>query len=184
MSEPDIEEHEEDLSGHDVLMGKEERFIVLLRHGIAQERTGEKPDEERHLTTEGHARMKQIARGLAVILPRAQALYSSPLLRCIQTSLWVTKVYGKRLRIQSTDALRPGSEPSLIINTVKAIPERRVILVGHEPNLTATALLWAGLDSDDPLELKKGGCYGIRLSGDSAHLEWVLPPRVLRRLAK
>ena len=40
------------------------------------------------------------------------------------------------------------------------------------------------VDSDDPLELKKGGCYGIRISGETAHLEWVLPPGVLRRIAK
>ena len=184
MSKGDLDEPEEEQSSNDALMSSEERFVVLVRHGIAEERTGEKPDEERHLTTEGHARMKQIAKGLSAIFPRAQALYSSPLLRAMQTSLWLTKVYGRKLRLQSTDALRPGSDPSLIINMVKGVPERRVILVGHEPHLTATALLWTGLDSDDPLELKKGGCYGIRISADAAHLEWVLPPRVLRRIAK
>ena len=79
--------------------------------------------------------MKQIAKGLSSIFPRAQALYSSPLLRAMQTSLWLTKVYGRKLRLQSTDSLRPGSDPSLIINMVKGVPERRIILVGHEPHL-------------------------------------------------
>jgi len=38
-------------------------------------------DEDRSLTAEGHARMKQIARGLEQALPKANAIYSSPLLR-------------------------------------------------------------------------------------------------------
>ena len=36
--------------------------------------------------------------------------------------------------------------------------------------------------SDSPIELKKGGCYGLRLTADgNAHLEWMLPPRAMRR---
>jgi hypothetical protein len=38
------------------------------------------------------------------------------------------------------------------------------------------------MSSDGTIELKKGGCYGVRLFSDSsAQLEWMLPPRVLRR---
>jgi phosphohistidine phosphatase len=182
MVKDDEVEQKEDSAEADALMGSGERFVVLLRHGIAEERTGSKPDEDRHLTTEGHARMKQAAKGLTGIFPKAQSLYSSPLLRCIQTSIWVTKNYHKKVRLQSTDALRPGADPAAIIDLVKSMSDRRIILVGHEPHLTATMLAWTGLHPGSPLELKKGGCYGIRVSGDTAWLEWILPPRVLRRI--
>ena len=37
-----------------------------------------------------------------------------------------------------------------------------------------------GMRSHSEIELKKGGCYGIRVEDGAAHLEWMLPPRILR----
>jgi phosphohistidine phosphatase len=162
------------------------RLIILLRHGIAEPKVGSKPDEDRSLTKEGHARMKQISRGLAEIFPRAEAIYSSPLLRCVQTALWVSKGYRGELRPQTTDVLLPGASADSLRKFIDSAEERRLILVGHEPNLSDgfQKLLKLG-GSSGSLELKKGGCYGVRIADDgSARLEWVLTPRVLRRLAE
>jgi phosphohistidine phosphatase len=170
------------MNDEDRLHEDNEKFVVLLRHGVAEERSAEKPDEDRSLTTEGHARMKQICNGLAEVFPKPQALYTSPLLRAMQTAIWITKGYRKRLELQSSDALRPGRDPEEVIALLRSIPARRIILVGHEPLLTETAIRLAGLNAGDALELKKGGCYGIRVGSDGGHLEWLLPPRVLRRV--
>src|SRR5215210_5316150 len=89
--------------------GQRDRFVVLLRHGIAEDRVGEKTDEERSLTPEGHARMKQIAKGLERAFPKAQVIYSSPLLRAVQTALWLSKGYRSRVKVNTTDALIPGA---------------------------------------------------------------------------
>ncbi|MFL6244408.1 MAG: SixA phosphatase family protein [Thermoanaerobaculia bacterium] len=160
----------------------EERFIVLLRHGIAEERTPDKKDEDRGLTSEGHARMKEIARGLERAFPKAQVIYSSPLLRAVQTALWVSKGYKSRVNIKTTDALAPGTTPKQFLELIKSIPERRVILVGHEPTLSADMTALVGIESAK-FELKKGGCYGVRIAPDgTATLEWLLAPRVLRKL--
>jgi phosphohistidine phosphatase SixA len=60
--------------------------------------------------------------------------------------------------------------------------QRRIICVGHEPNLTTAMLTFTNMHTDGAIELKKGGCYGLRFFDDGpAHLEWMLPPRVLRR---
>jgi phosphohistidine phosphatase len=161
-----------------------ERFIVLLRHGIAEEASAEKKDEDRGLTSEGHARMKEIARGLERVLPKAQAIYTSPLLRAVQTALWVSKGYKSRVTINTTDALAPGASPKDFRAFIESIAERRVIIVGHEPNLTRSMAALTGVE-DAKLELKKGGCYGVRLLSDgTATLEWLLPPRVLRKLGE
>jgi phosphohistidine phosphatase len=157
------------------------RFIVLLRHGIAEEASAEKKDEDRGLTKEGHARMKEIARGLEHLLPKAQAIYTSPLLRAVQTALWVSKGYKSRANINTTDSLAPGASVKQFRAFIDAIAERRVIIVGHEPNLTRGMAALTGVDAAK-LELKKGGCYGVRLLEDgSATLEWLLPSRVLRK---
>lgn len=161
-----------------------EQFIVLLRHGIAEEATPDKPDEARSLTPEGHARMKQIARGLERVLPRAQAIYASPLVRAAQSALWISKGYRLRAEVRTTEALAPEAGPDEFRTFVKGIAERRVILVGHEPNLTHSLHLLTGIDASK-LELKKGGAYGVLVHEDGrGELEWVLTPRILRRLGE
>jgi phosphohistidine phosphatase len=155
-------------------------FIVLLRHGIAEDRTPDTSDEERRLTETGKRRMKQIARTLALIFPEAEALYSSPLVRAVETSQAVEKAYGGELKMQTTDALKPGTDAGEFRKLLANIKSEFAIFVGHEPILTEIMLDLTAMRSGSQIELKKGGCYGIRLDDGSAHLEWMLPPRVLR----
>ena len=165
--------------------GRRERFLVLLRHGIAEDPVEGKADEDRSLTPEGHARMKQIARGLERAFPKAQAIYASPLLRAVQTALWISKGYRSRVKVQTSDALIPGADPKELLELVSGIAGRRIILVGHEPNLTDNMMELVGLTAARQFDLKKGGCYGIRLYADgSALLEWLLSPRILRKLGE
>jgi phosphohistidine phosphatase len=157
------------------------RLVIFLRHGIAEDRTGEKPDADRSLTREGHAKMKEIGKGLATIVPKAEIIYSSPLLRAVQTALWVSKAFKSKVAVKTTDALAPEASYEDFKNLLDSTPESRVIFVGHEPTLSRNAAELA--DVQGKLELKKGGCYGVRIDSDSgATLEWILSPRVLRRL--
>ncbi len=159
-----------------------ERFIVLLRHGIAEDATPDKKDDDRGLTAEGHARMKQIARGLERALPKVRAIYTSPLLRAVQTALWVSKAYRSRATVNTVGALSPSATPKQFLALVKSIKERRAVIVGHEPVLTLGLRALVGVEG---LELKKGGCFGVRLLPEgTAVLEWVLPPRILRELGE
>jgi phosphohistidine phosphatase len=166
--------------------GQRDHFLVLLRHGIAEDKSEAKPDEERSLTVEGHARMKQIAKGLERAFPKAQAIYSSPLLRSVQTALWVSKAYRSRIKVNTTNALIPGSSHAAFDEFMKSLKERRTIIVGHEPNLSDNVIALVGLPSGNGIELKKGGCYGVRVRADdgSASVEWLLSPRILRKLGE
>ena len=93
-------------------------FVVLLRHGIAHPR-GTKPEEERDLTELGHKRMKTVARGLANLFPKAAALLSSPLLRCVQTAEHIEKAYGGKLHIELRDELRPEGDRAALRRLVE-----------------------------------------------------------------
>jgi phosphohistidine phosphatase len=144
------------------------KFLVLLRHGIAEEKTAEKPDADRELTDEGRRRMKRTARALAELFTAAEAIYSSPLVRCVQTAEIVAKAYG--LEVKTSDALKPDGD---VADARKLLPSADfAIFVGHEPNLSAIMLDLTKMRGE--IALKKGGCYGIKFDGRAARLEWML----------
>ncbi len=156
-----------------------EKFVILLRHGIAEPK-GSAPEETRPLTEDGHKRMKENARGLASLFPKAEAILTSPLTRAVQTAEWVVRAYAS-LPLVTSDLLRPEADPGALRQLLDATSVGRFILVGHEPNLTEGMLTLTKMHADSEIELKKGGCYAIRITetGD-AHLEWMLAPKVMR----
>jgi len=159
-----------------------QQFVVLLRHGVAEERTDEKPDSDRSLTKEGIQKMKKISRGLAELFPDADLLLSSPLVRCVQTALWVAKSYDQKIEIRTADELMPGATPAAYLALLKRVQLERVVIVAHEPDLTNCMLALASLESRSDLQLKKGGAYGLNISARGGSLQWMLTPRILRKL--
>ena len=151
------------------------KFLVLLRHGIAEDAKEGQSDLDRELTAKGRHRMERIAAGLARIFSEAEAIYSSPAVRAMQTAEPVAKALD--LKIQKSDELAPGKPPRKLVDEVKV---DYAIFVGHEPTLSSLMLDLTRIHGD--IELKKGGCYGIAFEGNDARLEWVLAPGVLRRL--
>ncbi|HUJ12305.1 MAG TPA: histidine phosphatase family protein [Thermoanaerobaculia bacterium] len=151
------------------------KFLVLLRHGIAEDPSPEKNDIDRELTAKGRRRMEAIAAGLARVFPEAEAIYSSPAVRAMQTAAPVAKRYG--LKIQKSDDLAPGRPPRKVVGEAGV---DFAIFVGHEPTLSELMLELTRTEGE--IELKKGGCYGIAFVGETPRLEWILTPRVLRRL--
>jgi len=163
-------------------MEANEKFIVLLRHGIAEPHGARENDDERVLTATGARRMKQIGRGLTKFFPKAEVIYTSPLIRCMQTAERVAKAYGSATLLKTADALKPGTNTDDIRALIAASEAQHIICVGHEPSLSAAMLAITRMSSDGTIELRKGGCYGVRLLADgNARLEWMLRPRVLRR---
>ena len=157
-------------------------LIVLLRHGIAKEKGGGKPDEERRLTREGHEKMKRVGRALAAILTDADAIYSSPLVRAYETAEWVAKAYDGKLEIETTTVLAPGHDPDEFRALLRRAGKKNcAYFVGHEPHLTSLMLALANMHAEGELSLKKGGCYGLDIeSADSpAQLRWMLAPGLL-----
>ncbi|HEY2093960.1 MAG TPA: phosphohistidine phosphatase SixA [Thermoanaerobaculia bacterium] len=158
-------------------------LIVLLRHGIAEEKGGDKPDEERRLTRDGNDKMKRVARALAEILPDAGAIYSSPLVRAYETAEWVAKAYGTKLEIETTDALAPGHDPAEFRDLLRRSGGKYkcAYYAGHEPHLTTLMLALTSMHGDGELSLKKGGCYGLDINDADApaRLRFMLAPGLL-----
>jgi phosphohistidine phosphatase len=158
-----------------------------MRHGIAAERVGPfaSNDAKRPLTAKGRKRTRQIATGLDNIGVRFDWIISSPLVRARETAEIVAAASHSKPPVELSNTLRPGGSLDEIISLLaKNGSSERVLLVGHEPDLSSLAARLIGAGGVANLTLKKGGCCLIRFDGRPAQsageLLWWATPRMLR----
>jgi phosphohistidine phosphatase len=163
--------------------------LVVVRHGIAEERERWAPQDDklRPLTDDGKKKMKEAAKGLRSLVPRLDVVATSPLTRAVQTAQLLAKVYDKPDPV-SVDALVPGQRPPAIASWLRTQSlEKTVAIVGHEPGLGAVASWLAAGTERSFVDLGKGGAclldLGERIEAGEAILIWVLRPSQLRALA-
>lgn len=163
--------------------------LCIMRHGIAVARgaAGFSDDSKRPLTSEGQEKMAEIAKGLDRAGLDPDWIVTSPLVRAVETGEVVAKTVSVRPPVDVCDALRPGGSPEELVAFLAKRPgRRRVLVVGHEPDLTELASRLIGAGSHANLTLKKGGCCLISFDQfppqDPGELVWWLTPRLLRKL--
>lgn len=157
--------------------------LLLLRHGIAQDAgpdTGWR-DEPRALTARGIARMQEEARGMAALGVRADAILTSPLVRCRQTAEIVAAAIGGGVREDAR--LRPGADLDLVEDILLEHPDAgSVLLCGHQPDLSQ---LVAALTGGGSAEFRKGSLAILEVASPrpaGGRLRALYPPAVLRAL--
>jgi phosphohistidine phosphatase len=165
--------------------------LLVIRHAIAENRESfsktSQDDDLRPLTAEGRYKMVQCAEGLRAITPKISMLATSPLARARETAEIVAEEYGIDIRAE-TDTLRPKAAFTDFANWIAEHDHPVVAIVGHEPHLSTlvTWLLCGGEESH--VEMKKGGACFLAFKSapkkESGTLEWALPPRLLRAIAK
>ncbi|MGH9784881.1 MAG: phosphohistidine phosphatase SixA, partial [Terriglobia bacterium] len=163
--------------------------IIVMRHGIAAKRgvpVGS-DDAKRPLTSKGKQRTEQIAAGLNQLGCDVDWIVTSPLVRAAETAELVAASFRRRVPVDTCAALRPGGSPEDLLSFLAKNPERkRVLLVGHEPDLSQLAARLIGAGSQANLAFKKGGCCLIRFDDDpsrsTGQLVWWLTPRLLRAI--
>ena len=162
--------------------------LYLIRHGLAEERGDEWPDDnKRPLTDEGISRMRKAARGLARLGMTVDIVLSSPLVRARQTAELVAAGLDPRPSLVNIDSLAPdGSYAAIVADLEKHGRKPRIALVGHEPAIGELAARLIG--SRHALEFKKGAVCRIDLDelppAGPGDLRWMLTPKILRSLRK
>lgn len=164
--------------------------LLIIRHGPAGDRAAweaeGRDDRLRPLTPDGKKEVRRVAKGLATLVPKIDLLATSPLVRAAQTAEIVADHSG--CKSVTLEPLAPGNDPA---KTVHWLSEQRstqtVALVGHEPDLSTLVCYLLTGNRAAFIELKKSGACLLEVNdppkpGD-ATLGWLLPPRVLRRLA-
>jgi phosphohistidine phosphatase len=166
--------------------------LYVLRHAIAVERGTRdylEDDSKRPLTKKGIRRMRRGVRGLARAGLAFDLLLTSPYARARQTAEIVAEALEGDDRMEVFQPLTPETPPEQAIRQIARRTEKldSVLLVGHEPQLSAIGSLLLAGNSGLALELGKGGAFKLeaeQLVPGAAVLEWWLTPRQLRRLGE
>ena len=163
---------------------------LLLRHGIAVERDEwEGPEADRPLTERGATRVGQVAVGLKRLGVQPTHVWSSPLIRAIETAKIVHRSLRVRSAVQIVDALLPDASPDRLLSILHNLPpESCVLCVGHEPQLgMAASVMLAGKPST-AFPFKKAGACLIELAippkPGRGVLRWWLTPAQLRAMGE
>ena len=160
------------------------RELLLLRHGIAEERRVDLPDGRRALTPEGRQRSEAVLQCLVALGLGCDLLLSSPLTRARQTAD-LARLAGLAPDLELAAALEPAGEigPLLQLWLGASSPRpgwRRLALVGHEPDLGQLAAHLIGAPAG-AVTLKKAGMALVALpeDGSPARLKLLLSPHSL-----
>jgi phosphohistidine phosphatase len=167
--------------------------LLLLRHGIAEDRDAVAEDGQRSLTREGRDRAARVIQRLVAMDLGCDLVLSSPLVRARQTAE-LAVAWGLAPELELAAGLAPLADPLPLLERwlgpLSPRPGwRRLALVGHEPDLSTLAALLIGVpmaQAPQALQLKKAGVALLRwptqpqgsLPG-SAQLALLLPPRLL-----
>ena len=162
--------------------------LYLVRHAIAEERGPKWPDDtKRPLSKDGARRMRTVARGLNRLDIKFDIVLTSPLVRARQTADILASAFDVKPPVVIAASLAPGARYADLLADVKRQPRRECIaLVGHEPDLGATAARLAGLKR--PLEFKKGAVCRIDVDAvppaGAGVLRWFATPALLRAIGR
>ena len=150
--------------------------VYILRHGKAAPPSLRIPsDHDRPLTDAGRRELSRTGRALRHMGIRPDTLASSPLLRAVQTAEAISRHVGADVEIW--EDLKPETTPDETLDTIRLSGADSIMVVGHEPHLTA---LISHMTSGHPIHisLKKGGLACVRLPvlGRGA-LRYILTPK-------
>ena len=161
--------------------------LCFFRHGIAVDKNdpGVNSDRDRALTAEGIRKTHAAAEGLARMELSFDKILTSPWLRAIQTARIAGEVLGISDRVEEMEELAGDRSAEDVLSRLAGYEEaERLMLVGHEPLLSAciSTLLTSGPSLQ--IDLKKGGACTVEVerirSKAGGTLLWLATSKQLR----
>lgn len=145
-------------------------------------------DRDRPLTGEGRKKVRRIARAMQKLDLQFDWILSSPYVRARETTEIVTRILQSPRHFDLRDELIPGRSGKELTKLLAARPKsvNRVLIVGHEPDLSLFISVLLTGKSASMVALKKGGLGKLQIDqlrwGACAILEWLLTPQQLIRI--
>ena len=119
--------------------------VFLLRHAEAAQETVALRDPHRHLTAIGRSQARAIGDRLRWHDCTPTHIWSSPLVRAIQTTELVVSRFASLVPVETMPALAPSENPRDVVAALRALPGDAIaLLVGHEPGLSGIGALLVG----------------------------------------
>ncbi|MBX3394415.1 MAG: phosphohistidine phosphatase SixA [Phycisphaerae bacterium] len=163
-------------------------LLYLVRHAIAVERGDSTySDGERPLTEKGARRMCRVVRGLARLGVHLDAIWTSPLVRAIQTAEILATLPRFTGKMTVDKALAPGGDADALISDVGHSGNVGALaLVGHEPDLSELCGRLITGRSESVVALRKGAVACVEIvefePAVRGVLQWLMQPGALRRI--
>jgi phosphohistidine phosphatase len=150
--------------------------LWLLRHGEAEPHDA-RPDDDRQLTDRGRAQSRAAGAALAALKVEIHVAFTSPKVRARDTALLACEALG--VEPIDHEPLAGGFDGGDALGLMAAAgADQRVLVVGHEPDLSQVVYDLGG----GRIDMKKGGIAALRLDGTSAELIVLLRPREIDRI--
>ena len=134
--------------------------LYLVRHAEAIERSSTTPDASRYLTTKGRLSFRKIARRVRKAGIAPAVIFTSPLLRSVQTA----EILAERLKHKGEVVVARELSPGFDLRALRALlagagnPEEAAF-VGHEPDLGGLAATLLSVPGGFPL--RKGAVVAL-----------------------
>ena len=150
--------------------------LILIRHGIAEERTPEGDDFYRKLTEEGVEELTAFLPDIAPLLTESGNLkiWTSPLVRARQTAELVAEATAVEV-IQPQEFLETGDSAAFMEALKQEDDGFNLALVGHEPYMS----IWTKELIGAAIPFKKGAVafFTVDMTAEPiGNLEWLLAP--------
>jgi len=155
--------------------------IYLMRHGKAEDYGPGGSDAARRLTKRGHEEIRAAARWMKSQELSFDLIAASPLARAQETAGIVAAVLGQKT-VESWEVLVPGGNPDTVCHAIGRYPDTAsLLLVGHEPLLSALASRMVAGNEDAGIVMTKGAVAKIRNfsfeAGCKGELHWLITAR-------
>ena len=138
--------------------------LYLVRHAEAIERSGTMPDANRYLTPKGRSAFRKIARRVRKAGIAPAVIFTSPLLRAVQTA----EILAERLKHEGPVVVARELSPGFDHRGLRALLHgsgdiEEAAFVGHEPDLGDLAATLLALPGGFPL--RKGAVLALEVDG-------------------
>jgi phosphohistidine phosphatase len=155
-------------------------ILYVMRHAEAVEGSDILHDEWRYLTEKGRSETEKVSSKIAKFGPKPRMTITSPLTRAVQTAEIVAEKACRKNVVAASGLLMPGADIAELITHIKGCKDaRRVMLVGHEPQLGSLVATLLGR-KDEAISLKKSSCFALELDPHTndkpANFLWYLVP--------
>ncbi|KAF0221160.1 MAG: phosphohistidine [Geobacteraceae bacterium] len=135
--------------------------LYIVRHAEAIERGGKTPDAWRYLTPQGRSLFRKTAKRLRKMGVCPEYIITSPLLRAVQTADILAEALTFEGPLVVAEELAAGFDRGKMPTLLAAFPQARgVVLVGHEPDLSALVHSLLGLPH--AFKFRKGGVVALK----------------------
>jgi phosphohistidine phosphatase len=158
--------------------------LYVMRHGPAEDHSDSGQDSDRALTVSGRDRTRSVAKMLVDGEESPLHVATSPLVRAVQTAEIVavaTKLTDRGGTVETRREMAPGGNSLKLVDEYLAHGAKRVMVVGHEPDLSHLVGLLLGKPMPVPME--KAMVVGLHLAEPPAEgrarLRFILEPKEL-----